>query len=82
MIEVKILLETLEDVKAFVATAVTKTYDIELLSGKYIVNAKSIMGVLSLDLTAPLTMVANTDTDTEIVNQVEKYSSAALAHAK
>ena len=51
----------------------TKPYDIELLSGKYIVNAKSIMGVFSLDLTQPLTMVANTDSDTEIEAEVKQF---------
>lgn len=73
MIEEKIVLKTLEDVREFVATASEKDYDIELLSGKYIVNAKSVMGVLSLDLTAPITMVANTDQDNEILNQVERF---------
>lgn len=82
MIEEKILLETLDDVKTFVAIAATKDYDIELLSGKYVVNAKSVMGVLSLDLTFPLTMVANTETDHEILTEIKKYSDAALVNAK
>ncbi|MBQ5765274.1 MAG: HPr family phosphocarrier protein [Clostridia bacterium] len=73
MIEQKIVLKTLEDVREFVAGASEKNYDIELLSGKYIVNAKSVMGVLSLDLTAPLTMVANVDEDNALLEQVEKF---------
>lgn len=73
MIEQKIVLKTLEDVRKFVATASEKDYDIELLSGKYIVNAKSVMGVLSLDLTAPLTMVANIDDDPDLLEQVECF---------
>ena len=82
MIEQKVFLETLDDVKTFVAIAANKPYDIELLSGKYIINAKSVMGVLSLDLTHPLTMVANTETDEEILTEIEKYSAAALALTK
>ena len=82
MIEEKIFLKTLEDVKSFVAIAATKAYDIELLSGKYVVNAKSVMGVLSLDLTFPLTMVANTDSDYEILAEIKKYSEAALVNTK
>lgn len=82
MINQKVFLETLDDVKSFVAIAASKPYDIELLSGKYVINAKSVMGVLSLDLTHPLTMVANTETDNEILNEVEKYSAAALALVK
>lgn len=82
MIEQKIFLETLDDVRAFVTIAASKSYDIELLSGKYIVNAKSVMGVLSLDLTFPLTMIANTDTDMEILTEIKKYSDAAFANTK
>ena len=82
MIEQKVFLETLDDVKSFVAIAASKPYDIELLSGKYIINAKSVMGVLSLDLTHPLTMIANTETDEEILTLIEKYSAAALALTK
>lgn len=73
MITKKIFLKTLEDVKEFVSIAMTKSYDMELVSGKYVVNAKSIMGVFSLDLTHPLTMVANTDNDPELEAQTEKY---------
>lgn len=82
MIEQKIFLKTLDDVKTFVSIAANKPYDIELLSGKYIVNAKSVMGVLSLDLTFPLTMVANTETDISILQEVEEYSNNALAMTK
>ena len=82
MIEEKIFLKTLDDVKTFVAIAASKDYDIELLSGKYVVNAKSVMGVLSLDLTFPLTMVANTDVDYEILTEIKKYSEAALVNTK
>lgn len=60
----------------------TKDYDIELLSGKYIVNAKSIMGVFSLDLTQPLTMVANIGADDELERQLLAFAcpEEALTH--
>lgn len=73
MVEKKLFLKTLEDVKSFVSLAMSKPYDIELLNGKYIVNAKSIMGVLSLDLTTPLTVVINSNTDLEIEEQLIPY---------
>lgn len=82
MIEEKIFLKTLDDVRSFVGIATTKSYDIELLSGKYVVNAKSVMGVLSLDLTTPITVVANTDTDQEFLTEIKNYSEAALANTK
>lgn len=73
MITEKIFLKTLDDVKGFVSLAMTKNYDIELKLGKYVVNAKSIMGVFSLDLTCPLTVVANTDDDNNFLNEIERY---------
>lgn len=82
MIERKIFLKTLDDVKLFVNIMNEKPYDVELLSGKYVVNAKSIMGVLSLDLTTTLTMVANTEVDDELLVSVEPYVNAALEFVK
>ncbi len=73
MLEKTIILKNFEAVKAFVDIANEKPYDIELLSGKYIVNAKSIMGIFSLDLTKPLVMVAHTDSHAEIVRQTAQF---------
>ena len=56
----------------------TKPYDIELLSGKYVVNAKSVMGILSLDLTSPITMIANTATDDSLLKEIETFSEAVV----
>lgn len=75
MFEKTILLESFEDVKKFVDIAASKDYDIELMSGKYIVNAKSIMGVFSLDLTKPLIVVAHTETPAEFARQIETFSN-------
>lgn len=74
MLEKTIMLKSFEDVKRFVAIASSKDYDIELMSGKYIVNAKSIMGVFSLDLTKPLIMVAHCDMVAELSRQVEPFA--------
>lgn len=73
MLEKTIILKDFEAVKNFVDIACSKPYDIELLSGKYVVNAKSIMGVFSLDLTKPLVMVAHTDTPTELLRQTAPF---------
>ena len=73
MLEKNIFLNTLEDVKSFVSLCMTKPYDIELTNGKYIVNAKSIMGVFSLDLTKPLTMIINCDDDYNLESELTPY---------
>lgn len=71
----KISLKTFEDVKRFVAFSMSKSYDIELVSGKYVINAKSIMGVFSLDLTQPITMIANTENDEELDGQIKPFET-------
>ncbi len=54
MVSKQILLPTLDSVKKFVN--ITNRYDflIELISDKYRIDAKSIMGILSLDRSKPL----------------------------
>ena len=74
MFERTIMLKDFEAVKRFVDIANTKDYDIELLSGKYIVNAKSIMGVFSLDLTKPIVMAAHTDVHAELSRQTDQFA--------
>lgn len=73
MLEKTIMLKNFEDVKEFVDIANSKEYDIELMSGKYIVNAKSIMGVFSLDLTKPMVMVAHCETSAELSRQTARF---------
>ena len=73
MLEKTIILKDFEAVKQFVDIANEKPYDIELLSGKYVVNAKSIMGIFSLDLTKPLVMVAHTDSHAELLRSIAQF---------
>ena len=46
MFTVQVLLNNIESVNRFVAKMSEKDYDVDLVSGKYLVNAKSMMGVL------------------------------------
>ena len=54
--EKRIMLSAIEDVKKFVKLAMPAPFDIELHSGKYTVDGKSIMGIFSLDLSMPVTV--------------------------
>lgn len=56
MQEVQILLNTIDDVKQFVQTITRFDGDFELKSGKYIVDAKSILGLFSVDLSKPVVL--------------------------
>lgn len=72
MISVQVLLNNIESVNRFVAKMSEKDYDVDLVSGKYLVNAKSMMGVLSLDLTRPVTVNAETD-DIGFLEEINEY---------
>lgn len=61
MITTKILLSTINDVKAFVNTVMKYDFDVDLVSGRYAIDAKSIMGIFSLDLSKPIELQAHTD---------------------
>jgi len=53
---IKIKLDTVEKVKAFVNVISRLHGDYDLCHSRYVVDAKSIMGVISLDLTQVLTL--------------------------
>ena len=53
----KIKLDTIEKVKKFIGIVDKFENDIDIISGRYLVDAKSIMGIFSLDLTQELIVV-------------------------
>lgn len=59
--EMKINLNNIEKVKDFVAETTKHDEDMDLISGRYVINAKSIMGIFSLDLSKPINFVINSD---------------------
>jgi phosphotransferase system HPr-like phosphotransfer protein len=70
----KIQLTTIKDVSQFVNATLSAPCDIELSHGKYVVDAKSMMGVLSLDLTKPVDMTINSDTEpAEFLAQIKEF---------
>ena len=75
MKEVQISLKSIEDVKHFVQTLTMFDGEFELISGKYIVDAKSILGLFSVDLSKPVTLrIEVTDSKLDdILNAITKY---------
>ena len=57
----EIFLKTIIDVKNFVNAINNFDFDLDLVSGRYVVDAKSIMGIFSLDLSKPITLRVFTD---------------------
>ena len=66
MNSVMIRLSSIQDVRTFVDTVTKYTIDIDLSSGRYVVDAKSIMGIFTLDLMSPIKLSAQTDKEEEI----------------
>lgn len=73
MTAVKIRLSTINDVKEFVNAVTLCDFDVDLVSGKYVIDAKSIMGILSLDLTQPVNMIVHTDECGGFLQRVGKF---------
>lgn len=71
--EVKIRLSSIEDVRNFVEVVRQYEGDIDLASGRYVVDAKSIMGIFSLDLMNPITLIAYGDSSEKILPSLKNY---------
>lgn len=56
MTEVKVVLNSVDKVKRFENIVRGASAEMDLGRGRYMVDAKSIMGIFSLDLSAPLTL--------------------------
>ncbi len=63
---ITIYLSQVERVKDFVEAANKFESDVDIIMGRYVVNAKSIMGVLSLDLSGAIDVEIHSDNPEEI----------------
>ena len=67
MTTVKISLNSIDKVKSFVNELTKFDYDFDLVSGRYVIDAKSIMGILSLDLSKPIDLNIHVEDDIDTV---------------
>ena len=58
---VQISLNSIDKVKSFVNTITKYDNDFDLVSGRYVIDAKSIMGIFSLDLSKPIDLNIHAD---------------------
>ena len=66
--------DTLAKVKSFVNEVTKFDNELDLVSGRYVVDAKSIMGIFSLDLTKPITLNIHTDENVDkILDTLKDY---------
>ena len=69
----KIMLKTINDVKAFVNAVTKYNFDVDLVSGRYAVDAKSIMCIFSLDLSKEIEMEIHSDDYADFLNDIKPF---------
>lgn len=75
MQEVKIKLDSINDVKQFVQSLTKYDEEFEIVSKKYVVDAKSILGIFSVDLSQPvlLRIHAEEERKERILEEIQEY---------
>ena len=69
---VQISLNSIDKVKSFVNAITQFEFDFDLISGRYVIDAKSIMGIFSLDLSKPIDLAIHTETNLDKVLEALK----------
>ena len=67
---VQISLNSIDKVKSFVNDITKFDVDFELVSGRYVIDAKSIMGIFSLDLSKPIELNIHADNEVDTILSV------------
>ncbi len=71
---VQISLNSIEKVKSFVNAIAPFDFDFDLISGRYVIDAKSIMGIFSLDLSKPIELAIHAEADLdEVLSVIKPY---------
>lgn len=68
-----LILSSINDVKDFVNAVSKYDFDVDLTSGRYVVDAKSIMGIFSLDLSKPIKVEVHSDDCDQFLADVERF---------
>ncbi len=73
MQEFTILLNAINDVKFFVNSVSKYDFEVDLVSGRYAVDAKSIMGIFSLDLSKEIKLVIHSDNADAFIKEIQPF---------
>ena len=73
MTTVQISLNSIEKVKSFVNDIARFDSDFDLVSGRYVIDAKSIMGIFSLDLSKPIEMNIHSDSCEDLLAKLKPF---------
>ena len=70
---VNVYFPTMDSVKEFVNAVSAYPYEIDLHSGRYVVDAKSLLGIFSLDLGKPIACEIYNDNCDELLKDIGKF---------
>ncbi len=73
MQKTSITLGNVRSVRDFVQQVILLDYEVDLVQGRYIVDAKSIMGIFALDTLSPIEVVAHTDNADEFFKRIDRF---------
>ena len=73
MQETKIVLRDIQSIREFVSIVVMLDYEVDLVQGRYIIDAKSIMGIFALDTLSPITLAAHTQDASAFFEKIKKF---------
>ena len=73
MSEAYIVLKTIQDVREFVNIVIAFEYEIDLVQGRYVIDAKSIMGIFSLDLSKEIKLVIHSDDAEAFIKEIKPF---------
>lgn len=73
MQQTKIVLRDIQSVRDFVQQVIMLEYEVDLVQGRYTVDAKSIMGIFALDILSPITVVAHTENADAFFTRIAGY---------
>lgn len=68
-----LVLSSINDVKDFVNIVSKYDFDVDLTSGRYVVDAKSIMGIFSLNLSKPIKVEVHSDDCDAFIGELKKF---------
>ena len=71
---VQISLQMANQVKTFVSIVQKYSYDIDLRSERYVVDAKSILGIFSLDLSKPINVEIHSQDCDDLLEELKQFS--------
>ena len=73
MKKIEVMLDGITAVKDFVKIVNDYKIETDLVVGRYLIDAKSIMGVLSLDLSQPLTVQIHSEDCEELLKRLDRF---------